>query len=99
MKELYNYYNAEVYTKRPRCGIAGESDVFKAFTVTDSKPFRGKTTLNTFEYRDFRFVETYKSRAGVVGVATYIPTGEVIVENTSLWSVAQFVYWYYNCRG
>lgn len=99
MKDLYNYYNTKVYTQRPRCGIAGETDVFKSFTVTDSKPLRNKITLKTFEYRDFRFVETYKSRAGVVGVATYIPTGEIVVEGASLWCVSQFVYWYYNCRG
>ena len=106
MKELYNHFNRTGYSKINWCTnldvINTRYKVRDEIKVVDEKPNPNRRCKNyplrTFEYNDFRFVETLNSRAGGCGNIYYIPTGELVATDADFYNFNTFVCWFYNFR-
>ena len=106
MKNLYNHFNHNVYstinwyTDRKVGRTLGET--FDEIKVVDEKPNpnrrRKNYPLRTFEYNDFRFIETLNTNAGDRGDIYYTPTGELVATDTVFYNFHVFVWWFYNRR-
>lgn len=104
MNELYNHFNRKVYSTinlytdpegyRDRCRVYDE---IKTVAEKPNPNRRCKNyPLRTFEYNDFRFVETLNNRAGGCGNIYYIPTGELVATDAVFYNFHIFVWWFYN---
>lgn len=106
MKELYNHFNRTGYSKINWCTnldvINTRCKVRDEIKVVDEKPNPNRRCKNyplrTFEYNDFRFVETLNNRAGGCGNIYYTPTGELVATDADFYSFNTFVCWFYNFR-
>ena len=106
MKELYNHFNRTGYSKINWCTnldvINTRYKVRDEIKVVDEKPNPNRRCKNyplrTFEYNDFRFVETLNSRAGGCGNIYYVPTGELVATDADFYNFNTFVCWFYNFR-
>ena len=106
MKELYNHFNRTGYSKINWCTnldvINTRREVVDAIKTVDEKPnpSRGckNYPLRTFEYKDFRFVETLNTRAGDRGEIYHTPTGELVATDADFYNFNTFVCWFYNYR-
>ena len=106
MKELYNHFNRTGYSKINWCTnldvINTRCKVRDEIKTVDEKPNPNRRCksypLRTFEYNDFRFVETLNSRAGGCGNIYYIPTGELVATDADFYNFNTFVCWFYNFR-
>ena len=103
MKELYNHFNRTGYSKINWCTnldvINTRCKVRDEIKVVDEKPNPNRRyPLRTFEYKDFRFVETLNSRAGSCGNIYYTPTGELVATDADFYNFNTFVCWFYNFR-
>lgn len=106
MKELYNYFNHTGYSKINWCTnldvINACSKVFDEIKTVEEKPNpnrrRKNYPLRTFEYKDFRFVETLSTRAGNRGDLYYAPTGELVATDADFYNFYTFACWFYNFR-
>ena len=102
MKELYNHFNNHVYytinwyTDRKVRHTLGKT--FDEIKNVSERPGPYRTTLRTFECKDFRFVETINTAAGDRGNIYHIPTGELIATDTVFYNFHTFVWWVYNHR-
>ena len=106
MKELYNHFNRKVYSTLnlytdPE-GYRTRSKVFDEIKTVEEKPNpdrrRKNYPLRTFEYKDFRMVETLCTSAGDRGDIYYTPTGELVATNSNFYRFHIFVWWFYNYR-
>lgn len=105
-KELYNHFENNVYFTINWCTDLGIGDSLRNLrneikTVNEAPNPNPRCTnypLRTFEYKDFRFVETLSTRAGAQGSVYYIPTGELIGTNAVFYNFSTFVWWFYNHR-
>lgn len=106
MKELYNHFNHNVYSA---INWYTDPEVHRTLDqtrdeikVVDEKPNPNRRCKNyplrTFEYNDFRFVETLNSRAGGCGNIYYVPTGELVATDVGYYDYTVFVWWFYNHR-
>lgn len=70
-KELYNHFNNNVYSKlswgTDLTMIKTLNKVRSEINVVSERPGPRRTTLRTFEYKDFRYVETINNRSGRSG--------------------------------
>ena len=106
MKELYNHFNRTGYSKINWCTNLGvinaRRKVFDEIKTVDEKPNPNRRCANyplrTFEYKDFRFVETLSTRAGDRGDLYYAPTGELVATDADFYNFNTFVCWFYNFR-
>ena len=106
MKELYNHFNRTGYSKINWCTnldvINTRRKVFDEIKTVDEKPNPNRRCasypLRTFEYKDFRFVETLSTRAGDRGDLYYAPTGELVATDADFYNFNTFVCWFYNFR-
>ena len=106
MKELYNHFNRTGYSKINWCTnldvINARRRVFDEIKVVEEKPNPSRRCasypLRTFEYNDFRFVETLSTRAGDRGDIYYTPTGELVATDADFYNFNTFVCWFYNFR-
>ena len=106
MKELYNHFNRTGYSKINWCTnldvINTRCKVRDEIKVVDEKPNPNRRCKNyplrTFEYKDFRFVETLNNRAGGCGSIYYTPTGELVATDADFYNFNTFVCWFYNFR-
>ena len=106
MKELYNHFNRTGYSKINWCTnldvINTRRKVVDEIKVVDEKPNPNRRCKNyplrTFEYNDFRFVETLNNRAGGCGNIYYTPTGELVATDADFYNFNTFVCWFYNFR-
>lgn len=103
MKELYNHFNRTGYSKINWCTnldvINTRCKVRDEIKVVDEKPNPNRRyPLRTFEYNDFRFVETLNNRAGDRGDLYYTPTGELVATDADFYNFNTFVCWFYNFR-
>lgn len=106
MKELYNHFNRTGYSKINWCTnldvINTRYKVRDEIKVVDEKPNPNRRCKNyplrTFEYNDFRFVETLNNRAGGCGNIYYTPTGELVATDADFYNFNTFVCWFYNFR-
>lgn len=106
MKELYNHFNNHVYytinwyTDRKVRHTLGKT--FDEIKIVDEKPNPSRKCKNyplrTFEYKDFRFVETLSTSAGSRGNIYHTPTGELVATDTVFYNFHVFVWWVYNYR-
>lgn len=105
-KELYNHFNNNVYSKlswgTDLTMVKTLNKVRSEIKTVDEKPNpnrrRKNYPLRTFEYNDFRFVETLSTAAGDRGNIYHIPTGELIGDNATYFDFNTFVWWFYNHR-
>ena len=101
-KELYNHFDKNVYSKlswgTDLTMIKTLNKVRSEINVVSERPGPRRTTLRTFEYKDFRFVETINTAAGDRGNIYHIPTGELIGTNATYFDFNTFVWWVYNHR-
>ena len=105
-KELYNHFNRKVYptinwyTDRKVGRTLGET--FDEIRIVDEKPNpnrrRKNYPLRTFEYKDFRYVETLNTSAGSQGNIYHTPTGELVATDTVFYNFHVFAWWFYNRR-
>ena len=102
MKELYNHFNNNVYSTLNWCTdlevIKSLNKVHSEINVVSERPGPRRTTLRTFEYKDFRYVETINTRAGDRGNIYHVPTGELVGTDASYFDFNTFVWWFYNHR-
>ena len=106
MKELYNHFNRTGYSKINWCTnldvINTRRKVFDEIKTVEEKPNPNRRyknyPLRTFEYKDFRFVETLNTRAGDRGDIYYTPTGELVATDADFYNFNTFVCWFYNYR-
>ena len=106
MKELYNHFNRTGYSKINWCTnldvINTRRKVVDEIKAVDEKPNPNRRCKNyplrTFEYNDFRFVETLNNRAGGCGNIYYTPTGELVATDADFYNFNTFVCWFYNFR-
>ena len=106
MKELYNHFDRTGYSKIDWCTnldvINTRCKVRDEIKVIDEKPNPNRRCKNypqrTFEYNDFRFVETLNNRAGGCGNIYYTPTGELVATDADFYNFNTFVCWFYNYR-
>ena len=106
MKNLYNHFNHSVYSTINWCTnldvINTRCKVFDEIKTVDEKPNPNRRCKNyplrTFEYNDFRFVETLNNRAGGCGNIYYTPTGELVATDADFYNFNTFVCWFYNFR-
>ena len=106
MKELYNHFNRTGYSKINWCTnldvINARRKVFDEIKTVEEKPNPNRRCasypLRTFEYKDFRFVETLSTRAGDRGDIYYAPTGELVATDADFYNFNTFVCWFYNFR-
>ena len=106
MKELYNHSNRTGYSKINWCTnldvINARRKVFDELKTVEEKPNPNRRCasypLRTFEYKDFRFVETLSTRAGDRGDIYYAPTGELVATDADFYNFNTFVCWFYNFR-
>lgn len=106
MKNLYNHFNHNVYSTINWCTnldvINTCCKVFDEIKTVDEKPNPNRRCKNyplrTFEYNDFRFVETLNNRAGGCGNIYYTPTGELVATDADFYNFNTFVCWFYNFR-
>ena len=106
MKELYNHFNRTGYSKINWCTnldvINTRREVVDEIKAVDEKPNPNRRCANyplrTFEYKDFRFVETLSTRAGDRGDLYYAPTGELVATDADFYNFNTFVCWFYNFR-
>ena len=106
MKELYNHFNHTGYSKINWCTNLGVINarrrVFDEIKTVEEKPNPNRRCANyplrTFEYKDFRFVETLSTRAGDRGDLYYAPTGELVATDADFYNFNTFVCWFYNFR-
>ena len=106
MKELHNHFNRTGYSKINWCTnldvINTRRKVFDEIKTIDEKPNPNRRSKNyplrTFEYKDFRFVETLNNRAGDRGDLYYTPTGELVATDADFYNFNTFVCWFYNFR-
>lgn len=106
MKNLYNHFNHNVYSTINWCTnldvINTRCKVFDEIKTIDEKPNPNRRCKNyplrTFEYNDFRFVETLNNRAGGCGNIYYTPTGELVATDADFYNFNTFVCWFYNFR-
>ena len=106
MKELYNHFNHTGYSKINWCTnldvINTRREVFDEIKTVEEKPNPNRRCANyplrTFEYKDFRFVETLSTRAGDRGDLYYAPTGELVATDADFYNFNTFVCWFYNFR-
>lgn len=106
MKNLYNHFNHNVYSTINWCTnldvINARRKVFDEIKTIDEKPNPNRRCKNyplrTFEYNDFRFVETLNNRAGGCGNIYYTPTGELVATDADFYNFNTFVCWFYNFR-
>ena len=106
MKELYNHFNHNVYSTINWCTnldvINTRCKVFDEIKTVDEKPNPNRRCKNyplrTFEYNDFRFVETLSTSAGDRGDIYYTPTGELVATDVGYYNYLTFVWWFYNYR-
>ena len=106
MKELYNHFNRTGYSKINWCTnldvINARRKVFDDIKTVDEKPNPNRRCANyplrTFEYNDFRFVETLSTRAGDRGNIYHTPTGELVATDADFYNFNTFVCWFYNFR-
>ena len=106
MKELYNHFNRTGYSKINWCTnldvINTRRKVVDEIKTVDEKPNLNRRCKNyplrTFEYKDFRFVETLSTRAGDRGDIYYAPTGELVATDADFYNFNTFVCWFYNFR-
>ena len=106
MKERYNHFNRKVYSTinwytDPEVHNTLDNTRDEIKTV-DEKPNPNRRCKNyplrTFEYKDFRFVETLSARAGDRGDLYYAPTGELVATDADFYNFNTFVCWFYNYR-
>ena len=105
-KELYNHFNNNVYSKlswgTDLTMVKTLNKVRSDIKTVDEKPNpnrrRKNYPLRTFEYNDFRFVETLNNRAGGCGNIYYTPTGELVATDADFYNFNTFVCWFYNFR-
>lgn len=106
MKNLYNHFNHNVYST---INWYTDSEVHRTLDKTrneiktiDEKPNpnrrRKNYPLRTFEYNDFRFVETLSTSAGDLGDLYYTPTGELVATDAEFHDFYYFMWWFYNYR-
>lgn len=106
MKNLYNHFNHNVYSTINWCTnldvINARRKVFDEIKTIDERPNPNRRCKNyplrTFEYNDFRFVETLNNRAGGCGNIYYTPTGELVATDADFYNFNTFVCWFYNFR-
>ena len=106
MKELHNHFNRTGYSKINWCTnldvINTRRKVFDEIKTVEEKPNPNRRCasypLRTFEYKDFRFVETLSTRAGDRGDIYYAPTGELVATDADFYNFNTFVCWFYNFR-
>lgn len=106
MKELHNHFNRTGYSKINWCTnldvINTRRKVFDEIKTVEERPNpnrrRKNYPLRTFEYKDFRFVETLSTRAGNRGDLYYTPTGELVATDADFYNFNTFVCWFYNFR-
>ena len=106
MKNLYNHFNRTGYSKINWCTnldvINARRKVFDEIKTVEEKPNPNRRCasypLRTFEYKDFRFVETLSTRAGDRGDLYYAPTGELVATDADFYNFNTFVCWFYNYR-
>ena len=106
MKNLYNHFNRTGYSKINWCTnldvINTRRKVFDEIKTVEEKPNPNRRCVNyplrTFEYKDFRFVETLSTRAGDRGDIYYAPTGELVATDADFYNFNTFVCWFYNFR-
>lgn len=101
-KELYNHFNNNVYSKlswgTDLTMIKTLNKVRSEINVVSERPGPRRTTLRTFEYKDFRYVETLSTSAGDRGDIYYTPTGELVATDVGYYNYLTFVWWFYNYR-
>lgn len=106
MNELFNHFNRKVYSTinlytDPEVHRTRDK-VFDEIKVVEKKPNpdrrRKNYPLRTFEYKDFRFVETLCTCAGDRGDLYYTPTGELVATDVSFYRFHIFVWWFHNYR-
>lgn len=101
MKELYNHFNHNVYSTI-NWGTTDLRKLHDDIKIVSERPntarARNTQPLRTFEYRDFRYVETINTQAGDRGNVYYIPTGELVGTDASFYDYKVFVWWFYNHR-
>ena len=106
MKERYNHFNRKVYSTinwytDPEVHNTLDKTRDEIKTV-DEKPNpnrrRKNYPLRTFEYNDFRFVETLSTSAGDRGDIYHTPTGELVATDVGYYDYLVFVWWFYNHR-
>lgn len=99
-KELYNHFNNNVYSKLSwdtyLTMIKTLNKVRREINIVSERPGPRHTTLRTFEYKDFRYVETNNTAAGYRGNIYHIPSGELIGTDASYFDFNTFVWWVYN---
>lgn len=99
-KELYNHFNNNVYSKLSwdtyLTMIKTLNKVRREINIVSERPGPRCTTLRTFEYKDFRYVETINTAAGYRGNIYHIPTGELLGTDASYSDFNTFVWWVYN---
>ena len=106
MKERYNHFNRNVYSTinwytdpEVHSTLDNTRDAIK---TVDGKPNpnrrRKNYPLRTFEYNDFRFVETLNTSAGDRGEIYHTPTGELVATDADFYNFNTFVCWFYNFR-
>lgn len=106
MKELYNHFETTGYSTINWCTNLEvinslnklRNDIKVVNEAPNPNPRCKNYPLRTFEYKDFRFVETINNRAGGWGNVYYIPTGELIGTNAVFYNFNTFVWWFYNHR-
>lgn len=102
MKNLYNHFNHNVYsTINWYTDPAVRSTLNQTrdeINVVSERPGPSRSTLRTFEYKDFRYVETINTQAGDRGNIYHIPTGELIGTDATYYDYTVFVWWFYNHR-
>lgn len=104
MKNLYNHFNHNVYSTINWCTntevINSLNKLRNEIKTVDEKPNpncrRKNYPLRTFEYNDFRFVETLNTNAGDRGDIYYTPTGELVATDVGYYDYTVFVWWFYN---
>lgn len=106
MKNTYENFEQNIYPTLGYGYIPDASkfhwDIFERGLVAEvpNPGWRGRKSRNTLricEYRDFRFTETRLCGHGNAFTVTYIPTGEIILEDhIGLVTIEHFIWWWYN---
>ena len=102
MKEMFNHYYDTVNWCTNLEVINSLRKNYDEIKTVDERPNPNRRCKNyplrTFEYKDFRFVETLNNRAGGCGDIYYTPTDELIAADTVFYNFHTFVWWFYNRR-
>ena len=107
MEELYKYFDETVSTKLPYGYTPKEfKDAFlnaaqptlnpDMVVYTEPAP-KGRThKVKVYTFKDFKITVRPHKNYGNLIQTVYIPTGETLAPHTWLYTLQQFIYWFYN---